>query len=129
MTRLEKRIAFDMGLFYLTLIVFWISYQEEYNIMDQVWRVIVTGYLLGSSASIYSVIVTNKYLKDFCILISLLRFTIMFVYIAEVFIGFDPNVKGPHLIFITISTVISFLLSKSKLILRIRKMHEWLNLG
>lgn len=128
MTRLEKRIAFDMGLFYLTLIVFWISYQDEYNVMDKFWKIVMC-YMISSSASIYSVIVTNKYLKDFCILISLLRFTIMFVYIAEVFIGFDPNVKGPHLIFITISTVISFLLSKSKLILRIRKMHEWLNLG
>ena len=128
MTRLEKRIAFDMGLFYLTLIVFWISYQDEYNVMDKFWKIVMC-YMISSSASIYSVIVTNKHLKDFCILVSLLRFTIMFVYIAEAFIGFDPNVKGPHLIFITISTVISFFLSKSKLILRIRRLMEWLNLG
>jgi hypothetical protein len=128
MTRLEKRIAFDMGLFYLTIIVFWISYQDEYNVMDKFWKIVMC-YMISSSASIYSVIVTNKYLKDFCILVSLLRFTIMFVYIAEAFIGFDPNVKGPHLCFITISTVISFFLSKSKLILRIRRLMDWLNLG
>ena len=128
MTRLEKRIAFDMGLLYLTLIVFWITYKEEYNVMDQVWKIIM-AYMISSSASIYSVLVTNKYLKDFCILISLLRLSIMFVYIAEAIIGFEPNMKGPHLIFIGISTVISFLLSKTKLILRIRRLHEWLNLG
>ena len=129
MTRLEKRIAFDMTLFYFTLIIFWVTYQEEYSIMDQAWKIIVTGYLLGSSASIYSVIVTNKYLKDFCILISLLRFSIMFVYILEAIFNFEPNTKGTHLPFIAISTLISFFLSKTKLILHIRKMHEWLNLG
>jgi len=129
MTRLEKRIAFDMALFYFTLIIFWVTYQEKYSIMDQVWRIIVTGYLLGSSASIYSVIVKNKYLKDFCILISLLRFSIMFVYILEAVFNFKPNTKGTHLSFIAISTLISFFLSKTKLILHIRKMHEWLNLG
>lgn len=128
MTRLEKRIAFDMGLFYLTLIVFWILYQDDNIVMQQIWKIVMC-YMISSSASIYSTIVTNKYLKDFCILISLLRFTIMFVYIAEYFIGFDPNIKGPHLYFITISTVISFLLSKSKLILRIRRLMDWLNLG
>jgi hypothetical protein len=128
MIRLEKRIAFDMGLFYLTLIVFWISYQDDNVSMQQFWKIVMC-YMISSSASIYSAIVTNKYLKDFCILISLLRFTIMFVYIGESFIGFDPNTKGPHLYFIAISTVISFLLSKSKLILRIRRLHEWLNLG
>ena len=129
MTRLEKRIAFDMTLFYFTLIIFWVTYQEKYSIMDQAWKIIVTGYLLGSSASIYSVIVTNKYLKDFCILISLLRFSIMFVYILEAIFNFEPNTKGTHLSFIAISTLISFFLSKTKLILHIRKMHEWLNLG
>ncbi len=128
MTRLEKRIAFDMGLFYLTLIVFWITYQDDNITMQQIWKIIM-AYMISSSASIYSVIVTNKYLKDFCILISLLRLSIMFVYIAEAIIGFDPNMKGPHLYFITISTIISFLLSKTKLILRIRRLHEWLNLG
>ncbi len=128
MNRLEKRIAFDMGLFYLTLIVFWVMYQDDNVVMQQIWKIVMC-YMISSSASIYSVIVTNKYLKDFCILVSLLRFTIMFVYIAEAFIGFDPNMQGPHLVFITISTVISFFLSKSKLILRIRRLHEWLNLG
>lgn len=128
MTRLEKRIAFDMGLFYLTLIVFWILYQDDNIVMQQIWKIVMC-YMISSSASIYSAIVTNKYLKDFCILISLLRFAIMFVYIAEAFIGFDPNVKGPHLYFITISTIISFFLSKSKLILRIRRTMDWLNLG
>lgn len=127
MTRLEKRITFDMGLFYTTLIVFWILYQDDNVLMQQIWKIVMC-YMISSSASIYSVIVTNKYLKDFCILVSLLRFTIMFVYIAESFIGFDPNMKGPHLYFIAISTVISFFLSKSKLILRIRRLHEWLNL-
>lgn len=128
MTRLEKRIAFDMVLFYATVMIFWIFYRDELNIMDQIWKIIM-AYMISSSASIYSVIVMNKYLKDFCILVSLLRFTIMFVYIAEIFIDFEPNANGSHLVFTATSTVISFLLSKTKLLLRIRKMHEWLNLG
>jgi hypothetical protein len=129
MTRLEKRIAFDMGLFFVTLITFWTQYQEEYNIMDKVWSVIVGSYLISSAASIYAVIVTNKYLKDFCILISFIRFGSMLYFLSNIFFDFETVTNGPHLIFIGTSTLIAFILSKTKLILSIRKFVTWLSMG
>lgn len=129
MTRLEKRIAFDMVLFFVTLITFWTQYQEEYNIMDKAWSVIVGSYLISSAASIYAAIVTNKYLKDFCILISFIRFGSMLYFLSNIFIDFETVTNGPHLVFIGTSTVIAFILSKTHLILRIRKFVTWLSLG
>lgn len=128
MTRLEKRIAFDMVLFFITLIIFWIYYQEEYNIMDKIWSVVM-AYLISSAASIYAAIITNKQLKDFCILISFIRFGAMLYFLANIFFDFETVSKGPHLIFIGTSTVLAFILSKTNLILGIRKFTTWLSMG
>lgn len=128
MTRLEKRIAFDMVLFFVTLIIFWIYYQEEYNIMDKIWSVVM-AYLISSAASIYAVIVTNKYLKDFCILISFIRFGSMLYFLSNIFFEFETVSNGPHLIFIGTSTLIAFILSLTGLTLRIRKFVTWLSMG
>ena len=129
MTRLEKRITFDMVLFFIILIVFWLTYQQEINIMDRIWNIYVGGYMISSAASIYASIVTNKYLKDFCIFISFIRISVALYLIGSIIFGYGTITQGPHLTFITISTIISFILSKSKLILPIRRFVEWLNLG
>lgn len=129
MTRLEKRITFDMVLFFTILIVFWLTYQQEVTIMDRIWNIYVGGYMISSAASIYASIVTNKYLKDFCIFISFIRVSVALYLIGSIIFGYGTITQGPHLTFITISTIISFILSKSKLILPIRRFVEWLNLG
>ena len=129
MTRLEKRITIDMILFFILLIVFWITYKEEVTVMDKIWNTFVGGYIISSAASIYASIVTNKYLKDFCIFISFIRFSIALFHLGSIFYGYETTSKGPHLTFITFSTIISFILSKTKLILPIRRFVEWLNLG
>ncbi len=129
MTRLEKRITFDMVLFFIILIVFWLTYQQEVTIMDRIWNIYVGGYMISSSASIYASIVTNKHLKDFCIFISFIRVSVALYLIGSIIFGYGTITQGPHLAFITISTIISFILSKSKLILPIRRFVEWLNLG
>jgi hypothetical protein len=129
MTRLDKRIAFDMVLFLVTFVIFWTTYQEEYNIMDDIWNIIVPGYIIGSAASIYSAIVTNRILQDFCIFISFTRISVAIYIFGHIFFKYDTLSTGPHLTFIGISLVVSFILSKTKLILRIRKFVTWLNLG
>ncbi len=131
MTRLEKRITFDMVLFFIILIVFWLTYvpKSEVTIMDRIWNIYVGGYMISSAASIYASIVTNKYLKDFCIFISFIRVSVTLYLIGSIIFGYGTVTQGPHLTFITISTIISFILSKSKLILPIRRFVEWLNLG
>ena len=129
MTRLEKRITFDMVLFFIILIVFWLTYQQEVTIMDRIWNIYVGGYMISSAASIYASIVTNKYLKDFCIFISFIRVSVALYLIGSIVFGYGTITQGPHLVFIAISTIISFILSKSKLILPIRRFVEWLNLG
>lgn len=129
MTRLEKRIAFDMVLFLVVFVTFWATYQEKYNIMDDVWNIIVPGYLIGSAASIYSAIVTNKILQDFCIFISFTRISVAIYIFGHIFFKYDTLSTGPHLAFIGISLAVSFILSKTKLILRIRKFVTWLSMG
>jgi hypothetical protein len=129
MTRLDKRIAFDMVLFLVVFVTYWTTYKEEYNIMDDIWNIIVPGYIIGSAASIYSVIVTNRTLQDFCIFISFTRISVALYIFGHIFFKYDTLSTGPHLAFIGISSIVSFILSKTKLILRIRKFVTWLNLG
>jgi hypothetical protein len=129
MTRLDKRIAFDMVLFLVTFVIFWTTYQEEYNIMDDIWNIVVPGYIIGSAASIYSAIVTNRYLQDFCIFISFTRISVAIYIFGHIFFEYETLSTGPHLAFIGISLVVSFLLSRTKLILPIRKFVTWLSMG
>ena len=128
MTRLEKRIAFDMILFLVTFVTYWVTYQEDDNIMDDIWNIIVPGYIISSAASIYSAIVTNRYLQDFCIFISFTRISVAIYILGHIFFGYNTLSTGPHLAFIGISLVVSFILSRTKLILPIRKFVTWLSM-
>lgn len=130
MTKLEKHIALDTVGFFFLAIIFHVTYSPKYSIMDDIWNLYITDYLVIKLCLYSFKLASNRDLKLFLIYIAALRTFTGIYRIGHVVFGYDTLMGGPHLILLGISFVVSYSIykfsNKQVLLLRMQKITHWL---